>query len=452
MAKLRTIFVCSACGGRTPKWLGKCPECGEWGTLVEEVVREEVPRARVLSASSTRPTPLSEIDFGDGERRVSIGIGELDRVLGGGLVEGSAILIGGDPGIGKSTLVLQAATRLAGKVGKVIYVSGEESPMQIKMRAARLGIDARDIYVYPEPEVGCIMGEVQNASPSLVIIDSIQTVYSSEIPSSPGTVTQVRDSCSRLVGLAKEKGFAIILVGHVTKEGAIAGPKLLEHMVDTVLYFEGEKGHPFRILRAVKNRFGPTSEIGVFEMRGDGLHEVKSPSALFLAERRKESPGSVIIAAIEGTRPLLLEVQALVSTSILANPRRTAIGADAMRLALLVAVMEKVFGVVLHDKDIFLNVAGGLSVSEPAADLGIVASIYSSVANLPVAEDTVVIGEVGLGGEVRAVSACEIRVREAKKMGFKRAIVPAGNIKSLSGCGIDIIGVKKADEAFKGLF
>jgi DNA repair protein RadA/Sms len=255
-----------------------------------------------------------------------------------------------------------------------------------------------------------------------------------------------------LVGLAKEKGFAIILVGHVTKEGAIAGPKLLEHMVDTVLYFEGEKGHPFRILRAVKNRFGPTSEIGVFEMRGDGLHEVKSPSALFLAERRKESPGSVVIAAIEGTRPLLLEVQALVSTSILANPRRTAIGADAMRLALLVAVMEKVFGVVLHDKDIFLNVAGGLSVSEPAADLGIVASIYSSVANLPVAEDTVVIGEVGLGGEVRAVSACEIRVREAKKMGFKRAIVPAGNIKSLSGCGIDVIGVKRADEAFKGLF
>lgn len=419
--------------------------------MEEQVQKAPSGRASVVSNVS-KPSKLSEIDFFDSHRHLSIGIGELDRVLGGGLVPGSAILIGGDPGIGKSTIILQALGKLAGKSGAILYVSGEESASQIKMRAERLGINSENLFIYTENCLETILDEIKKIGPSTIAIDSIQTVYSSDITSAPGTISQVREGAARLIQFAKSEDISMFLIGHITKEGAIAGPKVLEHMVDTVLYFEGERGHPFRLLRSVKNRFGATSEIGVFEMTGEGLREVLNPSSLFLAERPEGAAGSCVVTSLEGSRPLLVELQSLVSNSGLANPRRTCIGIDSGRVALLVAVLEKIVGLSLYDKDIFLNVAGGLRVIEPAVDLGAVTSIYSSLHNMSLDPSTVIIGEVGLAGEVRAVTGCETRLKEVAKMGFKRCMVPKSNLKNLKCGGLEIEGVASVEECLKKLF
>lgn len=453
MSKTRTIYVCQQCGMQSPKWMGRCADCGEWNSLVEERVWQS-PSGKVSKFDGApEPKPLSDISLDDGKSHMPVGISELDRVLGGGLVPGSATLIGGDPGIGKSTIVLQALGVLVRERGhecmRALYVSGEESPTQIKMRAMRLGVNTKNIYVYTENCLEALAEEINKFNPDVIAVDSIQTIYSQEIASPPGTISQVRDTAANLIRLAKSSGRSLILIGHVTKEGAIAGPKVLEHMVDTVLYFEGERGHPFRLLRSVKNRFGPTSEIGVFEMTGAGLREVLNPSGLFLAERPEGAAGSCVITSLEGSRPLLLEMQALVSSSGLANPRRTAIGIDSGRVALLIAVMEKIVGAELHDKDIFLNIAGGLKVVEPAVDLGAVAAIYSSINNRPIDSGTVIVGEVGLAGEVRAVAGCDMRIKEASKMGFKRAIIPKGNLKNVKHEKMEIMGVSSVDECLK---
>lgn len=460
MSKLKTMFICQQCGANSPKWLGRCPECGEWNCYVEEKVEAAASGGRCVSVDpAALPVLLSDVSFDDGTKHFPIGIAELDRVLGGGLVPGSAILVGGDPGIGKSTIVLQAFGMLSEKFDKILYISGEESAAQIKMRAERLGIDSRNIYIFTENCLELLLDQVAKLQPSIIAVDSIQTIYSQEIASAPGTISQVREAAGRLIQMAKSKGISVLLIGHVTKEGAIAGPKVMEHMVDTVLYFEGERGHPFRLLRSVKNRFGPTCEIGVFEMTGKGLKEVLNPSGLFLAERPEGAAGSCVVTSLEGSRPLLVELQALVSSSGFANPRRTSIGIDSGRMAILIAVMEKIVGLSLHDKDIFLNIAGGLKVSEPAVDLGTVATIHSSLHNTPIDPSVVIIGEVGLAGEVRAVIGAEARLKEASKMGFKRCIVPKGNMKGLSaftrssdGKAIELSGVSSVSECLKVLF
>lgn len=453
MAKASTVFSCQNCGAQSPKWLGRCPECGNWNTFIEEVAEEEIKPTRSTLAPSTNssPLPLPEISADASEHR-QIGIGELDRVLGGGLVPGSVTLVGGDPGIGKSTIVLQALGSITAKNSKkdrVLYISGEESAPQIKLRADRLKVNHGDIFVITENCLERLLDEIKKLKPSVVAVDSIQTIYSNNITSAPGTVSQVRESAGQLLYYSKATGTATMLVGHVTKDGSIAGPKVLEHMVDTVLYFEGERGHPFRLLRAVKNRFGSTNEIGVFEMTGTGLKEVLNPSSLFLAERPEGAAGSVVVASLEGSRPVLVEVQALVSPSGFAQPRRTAIGMDSGRVALLVAVLEKVIGLNLHDQDIFLNVVGGIKVNEPAVDLGTIASIASSFKNKPVDPHMLVLGEVGLTGEVRAVSGIEIRLAEAAKMGFKKVILPKSNAKTKPPKGIEMIGVSSVDECLR---
>jgi DNA repair protein RadA/Sms len=454
MAKVKTHFVCQSCGYQAPKWLGRCPGCQEWNTFVEErVVEEKVPERDPLGFETEAvPTPITEI-VGEEKERLQVGIAEFDRVLGGGIVFGSVVLVGGDPGIGKSTLLLQMMSRLASNGKKILYVSGEESLQQTKMRADRLGVSSPQLFVVSETSLEKILQDIQTLRPSAVVVDSIQTIYSSELPSTPGSISQVREASSRLLYLAKHLSIPVFLVGHVTKEGFIAGPKVLEHMVDTVLYIEGEANHAFRILRAVKNRFGSTNEIGVFEMKDSGLVEVASPSEFFLSGRTQPSSGSVVMAGLEGSRPILVELQALVVSTPFGIPRRTAQGVDPNRVSLLVAVMEKRLGIRLINHDIFLNIAGGIKVDEPGVDLGVICAIASSSKDKLIDPEVVVFGEIGLGGEVRGVSQSEIRVKEAARLGFKRCILPKQNQEKMKAIkGIELVGVEAVREAMDVLF
>lgn len=444
--KIKTIYSCQTCGYQSAKWLGKCPDCAGWNTLVEESVAGKEQARTGMSGGV--PTLLSDIT-GAAEERTGTGISEFDRVLGGGLVAGSLVLIGGAPGIGKSTLVLQALDRLAGKPGGALYVSGEESTRQIRLRGDRLSVRATQLMLLAETSLEKIIPTIERLRPGVVVVDSIQTVYTDTLESAPGSVSQVRECAGKLMALAKGSGVPIFIVGHVTKDGTLAGPRVLEHMVDTVLYFEGDSGHPFRILRAIKNRFGSTNEIGVFEMREEGLVEVTNPSELFLNERPEGVSGSLVVAAMEGTRPLLVELQALVTGTSFAVPRRTTIGVDANRLALLVAVLEKKVGLHLAGQDIFLNVAGGARISEPAADLGMILAVASSHLDKVIDPRTVVLGEVGLAGEVRRITHPELRVREAAKLGFTRCVIPAGYPRKIDVSGITLIEVKSVEEALE---
>lgn len=448
--KTKTLYTCQKCGYQSAKWLGKCPDCGSWNSLAEEIVG----RSGTETAAGGSATPVSINQAGgEPERRHTCGIAEFDRVLGGGLVEGSLVLVGGDPGIGKSTLLLQATDHLARSLGSVLYVSGEESPRQIRMRGARMQVQAPELLILAETMLEKILTQVHRVKPAVLVVDSIQTVFTSALESAPGSVSQVREVAGRLMMLAKGSGIPVFIVGHVTKDGSIAGPRVLEHMVDTVLYFEGDAGHPFRILRAVKNRFGSTNEIGVFEMKEGGLCEVKNPSELFLAERPLGVSGSVVVATLEGSRPLLVELQALVTTSSFGVPRRTTIGVDHNRLALLVAVLEKKVGLSLAGQDIFLNVAGGVRLNEPAADLGMVVAVASSHLDKTVEPHTIMLGEVGLAGEVRGITQPEVRAREAAKLGFSRCLMPAGNVKQVKGVkGLELVGVKSVEETLEKLF
>ena len=449
---VKTLFVCQACGYESAKWLGRCTECGGWDTFVEAVKKPKASGVRSMAAKGNAPVPIDAVEIVD-EQRLSTGIGEFDRVLGGGLVAGTLILIGGDPGIGKSTLMLQALHGIARAGHKVLYVSGEESVRQLRLRSHRLGTASPTLLVVSEIDIDAVMTMVENDPPDVLVVDSIQTMFSPEITSAPGSVSQVRESTMQLMLMAKRTGIPTFLVGHVTKEGAIAGPRLLEHMVDTVLYFEGDRNHVFRILRAVKNRFGSTNEIGVFEMKAQGLCEVTNPSAVFLSERPENAAGSVVTASIEGTRPILVELQALASSTNLGTPRRTILGLDPNRVALLVAVMEKQLGMHLMGHDIFMNVAGGVKIMEPAVDLGIVSAIASSFLDRPIHKETLAIGEVGLAGEVRAVGNLEPRIMEAQKMGFSRCVVPKGSLKRLPRTqGIQLEGVDTVVEAMELLF
>ncbi len=446
----KSIFICGKCGYKSLKWLGCCPDCREWDSLIEES-RQSMPAGQKNIAA---PLPLAGLSTGEQDRLVT-GISELDRVLGGGVVAGSMILIGGDPGIGKSTLILQLLSAIAHGKRKVLYVTGEESGRQVRMRGERLAIDMEGVYLATENCVESIITMAKEMSPALLAIDSIQTMFSEEITSAPGSVSQVRESAARLISLAKSTELPVLLVGHVTKDGAIAGPRVLEHMVDTVLYFEGDKGQIFRILRTVKNRFGPTNEIGVFEMKESGLVEVDNPSALFLAERPVNVPGSVVMPSVEGTRPILVEVQALVCQSNLGTARRTAIGSDPRRLSLLTAVLEKKLGVSMLDQDIFLNIAGGIRIDEPALDLGVVVALLSSFFEKVVEPTTVVCGEVGLAGEIRAVGQMEMRIREAERLGFKTFILPKSCLHQLETAAptiMNIIPVQTVQELAKHLF
>ncbi|MDA8086666.1 MAG: DNA repair protein RadA [Nitrospiraceae bacterium] len=441
----RNVYRCQACGHKSPKWLGRCPECGEWNTLAEE---KEAPKR--ASAAFSVPEPLSKVHSAAGGR-VSTRMGELDRVLGGGVVMGSVVLVGGDPGIGKSTILLQAASRMP---GPTLYVSAEESAEQIKARADRLRIDEGPIVVLPEISLEHILAETRSLNPSALIVDSIQTVYTDELSGAPGSVGQVRESAAKLMRFAKTTGVPVFIVGHVTKEGMIAGPRVLEHIVDTVLYFEGHRGQTFRILRAVKNRFGSTNEIGVFEMTDAGLAEVENPSELFLAERPVNVSGSVVAASMEGTRPLLVELQALVSASTYSVSRRSSLGIDFQRVGMILAVLEKVAGLHLAATDVFLNVVGGLKLEEPAVDLAVCAAVVSSLREKPVPPEMFTFGEIGLSGEVRAVNHAEARLKEASKIGLKRAVIPRGNRDKLKGkaYGLEILGVKDVHEAMETLF
>lgn len=444
----KTVFSCSECGCQSPKWLGKCPDCGAWNSMAEEQL---IPSAkgRMTTTGKSVPMPINEVPP-QAEKRLSCGIVELDRVLGGGLVPGSLVLIGGDPGIGKSTLLLQAMHHLS-RQGTVLYISGEESAAQTRLRGERLGVTDRQLLVLAENCLEEIINQIEKIKPATVVVDSIQTVWTQSMESAPGSVSQVRESAGKLMLLAKGSSIPVFIVGHVTKDGAIAGPRVLEHMVDTVLYFEGDRGHPYRILRAVKNRFGSTNEIGVFEMKSGGLAEVTNPSELFLSERPLDAPGSVVTASLEGSRTLLVEIQALVTPSVYGTPRRTTLGVDSNRLALLVAVLEKKAGLHLGGQDIFLNVAGGARLTEPAADLAILLAVASSHLDRPVDPDCVVFGEVGLAGEVRAVTQPEQRIGEALKLGFKRAILPAGNLKRIEKSKLELLGVNSVNDVLQFL-
>lgn len=450
--KQKTIFACAECGQTSPKWLGQCPACRRWNTMNEEVSAPE-PRGAAprgwLQGGGARPTPLHEVEATE-ESRVRTGIGELDRVLGGGVVPGSLVLLGGDPGIGKSTLILTALDRLARAVAPrpVLYVSGEESARQVKLRADRLGALAQNLQVMAETDAGRVLHAAEALKPAALVIDSIQTQYLPELVSAPGTVTQIREATARLMAFAKTTETPVFLIGHVTKDGAIAGPRVLEHMVDTVLYFEGGGAHPYRVLRAHKNRFGSASEIGVFEMKAGGLAEVPNPSALFLAERPLDAPGSAVAAVLNGTRTVLVEIQALVAPAGYGTPRRTALGVDGNRVALLAAVLEKKVGLELLSCDLFVNVAGGLEVDDPAADLATIAALASSFRERAIPARTLLLGEVGLAGEVRAVSQAEVRLAEAARLGFTRALVPAATARHAAPPGgLEVEGVETVAEA-----
>ena len=451
MKKGASVFFCQNCGYESAKWAGQCPACRQWNTFAEEPF---APKAKGASSGRRRtgeakngPVSLSDVDAGEG-KRFSTGMGELDQVLGGGIVPGSLVLVGGDPGIGKSTLLLQVCQRLSSAGRKLLYISGEESLKQIKLRANRMGEFTENLYLLCETSLNIIRGIIEQQKPDMVVIDSIQTMYHEEVGSAPGSVSQVRESTNIFMQLAKGLNVSIFIVGHVTKEGTVAGPRVLEHMVDTVLYFEGDRHASYRILRGVKNRFGSTNEIGVFEMRKEGLVEVRNPSEFMLSGKPEHASGSVVACAMEGTRPMLMEIQALVCKTNFGMPRRTAAGLDYNRVNLLMAVLEKRLGLPLSNYDAYVNIAGGIRLNEPAADLGIVMAIASSYKNRPIAEDVIVFGEVGLSGEVRAVSMPEQRVAEAKKLGFTTCVIPEVSVKSVGKAeGVRIIGVKSVGEA-----
>jgi len=456
LKKSETIFACQNCGHQSRKWLGKCPECGEWNSLVEE--RERTAKKGLTRSGfklrDVTAIAYSEIESQD-ETRISSGVTEFDRVLGGGLVPGTLVLIGGDPGIGKSTLMLQVADRLSsnGAGNAVLYVSGEESERQIKLRGERLRIEAKNLFLLPETNLENIFHEVERLNPAAIVVDSIQTVFSAMIESAPGSVSQVREAAHQFLLLAKNRTIPVFLIGHITKDGSIAGPKALEHIVDTVLYFEGERHHNHRIVRAVKNRFGAANEIGVFEMTGAGLVPVANPSQMFLQERPHNVAGSVVTACMEGTRPLLVEIQALVSETKYGTGRRMTQGVDQNRVALLMAMLEKRLGLQMLGDDVFVNIAGGLEVDEPAVDLGVVAAITSSFKNIPIDAHTTVFGEVGLTGEVRGTTQAAVRAREAQALGFKKVVMPGSNKSGLERLlGVDVVGVKSVEEALAELF
>ncbi|MEW6611568.1 MAG: DNA repair protein RadA [Pseudomonadota bacterium] len=446
MSKSKTIYVCDACGATSPKWLGRCPDCGAWNSLVESLPMAASANTRHTAyAVASHAQDLTAV-VSEETPRVSTGLQELDRVLGGGQVAGAAMLLGGDPGIGKSTLLLQAVSHLA-QSGPALYVTGEESAGQVAMRARRLDLSSRGIRLLAENNLEQILAQAQTESPAVLVVDSIQTVFSDALQSAPGSVAQVRECAAQLVRYAKRAGVAVWLVGHVTKEGTLAGPRVLEHMVDTVLYFEGEPGNSFRIVRAIKNRFGAVNELGVFSMTDKGLAEVDNPSSLFLSQHAQPVPGSAVLVTQEGTRPLLVEVQALVSPSPLANPRRVAIGLDPNRLSMLLAVLHRHGSVPLFDQDVFINVVGGVRLNEPAADLAVVMALLSSFRNRPLDAERVLFGEVGLAGEVRAVSRAGDRLKEAAKLGFKRAMLPAASRLERSVGGIKVLQVDKLGDA-----
>jgi DNA repair protein RadA/Sms len=449
MSKTKTRFVCRSCGGVQPKWMGRCPDCGEWDMLVEETLTPVTEDFRErLTLTAAPPTPITEVAASD-RPRLAVGIGEVDRILGGGLVEGSAVLVGGDPGIGKSTLMLQVCGALAGGGATVLYVTSEESLQQTRLRAERLDCRHPRLFVLAETNLELIKSHIRKLNPVLVVIDSIQMVTKPSIPTAPGSVVQLRECGSELVYLAKATGTAVVLVGHVTKSGAIAGPRLLEHVVDTVLYFEGERFVRYRILRAVKNRFGSTNELGIFEMTGAGLAEVANPSHLFLAARGRPVAGAAVVPALEGTRTLLVEVQALTAASFLGGAKRKVSGADPGRVAMIVAVLEKHGGIALRDCDVFVSVAGGIRVIEPAADLAVALAVAGAHLNRPLPDGTVAVGEVALSGEVRPVSQADARLAEAARLGFRRAIVPPGTAPR--GRGIEPIPVASIEEALAQL-
>lgn len=453
MSKVKTKYVCQNCGYSTLRWSGKCPDCDTWSSLVEEIVTNDKKRASgsgSLKVNEGSYKLISEISSVN-ESRTQTRISELDRVLGGGIVGGSVILIGGDPGIGKSTLMLQLAEQIKDK--KILYVSGEESASQIKLRADRLNYHLGNFYILSETNMEIIEAVIEKESPDIVVVDSIQTVYRPEIESAPGTVSQLRESSALLMHIAKKNNVAVFIVGHITKDGMIAGPKVLEHMVDVVLQFEGERTHSYRILRGIKNRFGSTNEIGIFEMTDMGLKEVLNPSEVFLSQRNYGASGCVISASIEGTRPILIEVQALVTSSNFGIPQRTSMGFDYKKLSIIIAVIEKKLGVVLSKSDIFINIAGGIKIDEPAIDLAVAMSIYSSFRDIPVDSETVVLGEIGLSGEIRTISYIDRRITEAAKLGFKRIIIPKGNMKNLNTkkYKAEVTGVEKIREAIEKL-
>ena len=450
MAKPKKQYVCQSCGGVQSRWAGQCPDCNEWDSIVEEAPKEFIPKGLINVSGRKLEFESLSADFENEPRRLT-GISELDRVLGGGLVEGSAILLGGDPGIGKSTILLQLAANLGKAGASVAYISGEESIHQLQLRAMRLGLSGAPMQLASATNVGDIISslDVANAC-DVLIIDSVQTMYIENIDSAPGTVAQVRSSSFELIRLAKKRGIVVFLVGHVTKEGQIAGPKVLEHMVDTVLYFEGDRGHQFRILRAVKNRFGGTDEIGVFEMTGDGLNEVTNPSSIFLSDSAEQVSGSAIFAGIEGTRPILAEVQALVADSYMASPRRAVVGWDSNRLNMLLAVMDTRANLKFGDKEVYLNIAGGLKISEPAADLAVAAALASSFAKKNLPAKSIYFGEVGLSGEIRPVPQAEARLKEAAKLGFETAFIPKQK-KPLKIPGLNIVELSKLSEFLDNL-
>ncbi|HDM37668.1 MAG TPA: DNA repair protein RadA [Candidatus Omnitrophica bacterium] len=451
MSKTKTIYVCQECGYESPKWLGKCPECGHWNTMIEEITSKELEIHKMRKSFQDIPKSLTDIDVTE-ERRITSEIEEFDRILGQGLVRNSVVLVGGEPGIGKSTLLLQVSSRYCTKNTKILYVSAEESIKQTKIRANRLEVNFKNLFVVNQTNLDVILEYINRLSPDIVIIDSIQTIYRPELNSTAGSISQVRECAAELSYLAKVRNFTLFLVGHVTKEGAIAGPKVLEHIVDTVLYFEGDRHHNYRILRAVKNRFGSTNEVGIFEMTDRGLKEVKNPSDIFLSERPEDTSGSVVAATLEGSRPILVEIQALVSFSGYPQPSRRTTGVDYNKVNLLIAVLEKRLKFKLFNKDIFVNVAGGVKLQEPATDLAVVCAISSSSKDIPIERDVVVFGEVGLGGEVRAVTHPKKRIEEAERLGFKKCVMPSGNSKGLSlrqDTGIKLIPVNTIYSALK---
>lgn len=450
MKKKQAVYVCQNCGRQEGKWKGRCPDCGEFNTFVEEIIKEIAEPKPIRSSAQVRR--FQEIESQE-EKRILTGFDEFDRIVGGGIVEGSVILIGGNPGIGKSTLILQIANRLSEAGYTILYIAGEESEKQIKMRGERLMLKPENLFVLPETNLESVLHEVDRIKPDYIIVDSIQTIFSTELESFPGSVGQIRQAATALMMLAKQRAMTVFLIGHVTKEGVIAGPKVLEHIVDTVLYFEGDRHHNHRIIRAVKNRFGATGEIGVFEMTEFGLVEVPNPSEIFLQERPSDASGSVVTVCMEGTRPLLVEVQALVTETKFGTGRRMAQGLDYNRITLLIAILEKRLGLPIFREDVFVNVAGGLEINEPSADLAILTAVTSSFRNIPISPDTVIFGEVGLAGEIRGVSHAETRVREAQKLGFKKVILPASNRKGLERLiGVRTVGVRNLEEVVSTIF
>lgn len=451
MAKIKTKYVCQSCGYENPKWLGKCPECMKWNTFVEEIEDKSSKGNHreifVIDKSSQKPVNINSITIKH-EERFSSGINELNRVLGGGIVRGSLVLVGGDPGIGKSTLLLQVSESVAQSGKKVLYISGEESESQIKMRAERLNAKSENLFIMAENNLNIIEHNLEGFDPDLIILDSIQTVFTPDIASAPGTVSQIKEGTSRFMRISKKMGISTFVVGHVTKEGALAGPKIMEHMVDTVLYFEGERYNTYRLIRAVKNRFGSTNELGVFEMSEKGLQELENPSKALISEKPENASGSVIVSTVEGTRPMLLELQALVSPTSFGIPRRTATGIDFNRVNLLLAVLEKRAGMQIQNQDVYLNIVGGIKINEPSMDLGVILAVASGFRNIPISGEVAVTGEVGLTGEIRGVSYIEKRISECRKLGFKKIIIPKSNYEAVKDVkGIEIWPVENVRQA-----